>query len=218
VDHVDLEAPLEERLQPGFVAAGVEQVGDDHDHAGPRGPRRVGGERRVQVGGAAAFEAAEEREERGDPAAPADRRPALGEPLAQDPDADALEAREADEAERRRDPGRPLQLGRCAPVHRGRGVDEEVQTEILVVDEELHVQPVAAGEDVPVDVAQVVADAVGPVVAELDAAARTPAAAVARGPAAHRPPADEREPLELREELRGQELAGGRRVNAHSAT
>jgi hypothetical protein len=44
-----------------------------------------------------------------------------------------------------------------------------MQAEILLVDEELHVQPVEAAIDVPVDVAEVVAHPVGAVVAELDA-------------------------------------------------
>src|SRR5881398_1573376 len=96
-------------------------------------------------------------------------RPALGHALAQHAHSHALHADQANEAERGREPRAVLELRRRAEVHRRRGVQEEVQAQVLLVHEELDVEPVEAPVDVPVDVAEVVTYPVGAVVAELDA-------------------------------------------------
>ena len=80
------------------------------------------------------------------------------------------------------------ELGGRAEVHRGRGVHEQVQAEILLVHEELDVQAVEATVDVPVDVAEVVAVPVGAVVGELHAVAAARAASLALDAAPERPP------------------------------
>jgi hypothetical protein len=108
---------------------------------------------------------------------------------------------EADEAERGRRPHRVLELGRRTEPHRCRRIDEQVQTQILLVDEELDVEAVEAAVDVPVDVAQVIAVTVGAIVGELHGVPAPGAAALALDAAAERAARQERQPLELRQEL-----------------
>jgi hypothetical protein len=81
-----------------------------------------------------------------------------------------------------------------------------VNAEVLLVDEELHVEAIGAAVDVPVHVAEVVTDAVGAVVRELDALTLAGAAPLALDPSPERPAGGEREPLELRQELGGEEV------------
>ena len=59
-----------------------------------------------------------------------------------------------------------------------------MEAKILLVDEELEVEPIEAPVNVPVDVAQVVADPVLPVVGELDAHALARTLALAARPPA----------------------------------
>ena len=76
-----------------------------------------------------------------------------------------------------------------------------MDAQILLVDEELDVQAIGPPVDVPVDVAEVVADPVGAVVRELDALSLARATALALHAAAERPTRRDREPLQLRQEL-----------------
>ena len=95
-----------------------------------------------------------------------------------------------------------------------------MQTEVLFVDEELHVQTVEAGVRVPVDVPQIIADTVRAIVAELDGVPAPRALALTLDAAAEDPPGREREPLELREELGCEErgaLAGPHGYRSSSA-
>src|SRR5690606_34271461 len=62
-------------------------------------------------------------------------------------------------------------LARLARVRAGRAVEDEVERQVLLLEEELHEERIEAPEDVPVDVAQVIAHDVRPVVGELDALA-----------------------------------------------
>ena len=63
--------------------------------------------------------------------------------------------------------------------HRGRGVDEQRDGDVLLLDEQLDEQPLEPRVDVPVELAQVVAEAVVAVVGELDRLATLDAATAA---------------------------------------
>src|ERR1700730_4026142 len=106
---------------------------------------------------------------------------------------------------------RVAELAGLTEAHRRRAVEEEVQAQILLVHEELQIEAVEAAVDVPVDVAEVVPGAIGPVVGELDAHPRAETRALAGGATPKGPAREEREPLELEEELgREQVLTAGR--------
>ena len=205
VDHVHLEPALEQRPHTVLEAEGIHQVRDEHGDPGLARPHRVVSQAVVEARAAARPDSGQEIDEGRELAASPRRRPALAQPVAQDGDPDTLEVDEAHEAERGRQAHGVGELRRAPEVHRARGVDEEMQAEILLVDEELDVQAVEAAEHVPVDVAQVVADAVRAVVAELDAVPLARAAALATAPPAKGPAGGQGETLELREEVRGEE-------------
>src|SRR5439155_25610529 len=105
--------------------------------------------------------------QRDDLIAPACGRPAFRRPIAQDTDTHALVANQTHEAQGGGHAQRVVELGRRAELHRGGRVGEHVQAKVFFVDEELDVQTIEPTVDVPVDVSQVVADAVGPIVGEL---------------------------------------------------
>ncbi len=93
----------------------------------------------------------------------------LAEPLAERLDPHAVGPHQADEAERRRQLLRVVELRRLAKVHRPAGVDEHVEVQILLFEEELHDQLVEPGVEIPIDRPQVVAGDVGAEIGELDA-------------------------------------------------
>ncbi len=78
--------------------------------------------------------------------------------------------------------------------------------EVLVLSEELDEEAVEAGEDVPVDMAEVVARRVLAVVVELDRLAATLGTALARELAGEDLPAEHVEPVEPSGELGGEEV------------
>src|SRR5437879_3438087 len=123
--------------------------------------------------------------------------PAFRHPIAHHGDPYPLEVGEADEAQSRGQPRRVAELGRLAEAHGGRGVEEEVQVQILLVHEELEIEPVEAAVDVPVDVAEVVARPVCAVVCELDAHPLARALALAARASPECLPGDEGQALEL---------------------
>ena len=135
-----------------------------------------------------------------DPARAAHRRPPPRDPAGQRADRDPVLAGEPDVAERR---GRPLgeqQLRRSARGHRRRGVDEQGDGDVLLLDEQLDEQALEPGVDVPVELAQVVAEGVVAVVGELDRLAALDAPATALEPAADRRAHQHQQPLELAQE------------------
>jgi hypothetical protein len=83
-----------------------------------------------------------------------------------------------------------------------------MEIEILLVHEELQVEPVESAVDVPVDIAEVVTRAVRTIVRELHAHALVWALALAAGPSAKGAPRNEGQALELGQELRGQKVLG----------
>src|SRR5262245_51797555 len=93
-----------------------------------------------------------------------------------------------------------------------------MQTEVFLVDEELDVQPIEPAEHVPVHVAQVVADAVRAVVAELHAVPLARAATLTAAAPPERPPRGERHPLELGEEVRAEEGLARGRADGHRSS
>ena len=141
-------------------AAGIEQVGEQDDDAlavelcgGVTGRRdevrrAVGGLDRRQVG-----------QQPEHPPGAAHRGPPPGHPTGQGADGDPILAGEPDVPERS---GRPLgeqQLGRPSGGHRRRGVDQQGDRDVLLLDEQLDEQAFEPGVDVPVELAQVVAQA-----------------------------------------------------------
>src|SRR5262249_29059619 len=83
--------------------------------------------------------------------------------------------------------------------------------QVFLVDEELDVQPVQPTVDVPVDVAEVVAHAVGAIVAELDAVPTAQAAPLALHAAAKYAAREQRQALELRQKPRREDRLACRR-------
>ena len=108
--------------------------------------------------------------------------------------------REPDVAERRRRALGEQQLGRVPGRHRRRGVDEERDRDVLLLDEELDEQLLEPGVDVPVELAQVVAEGVVAVVGELDRLAALDAPPAALEPAADRRAHQQQQALELAQE------------------
>ena len=88
---------------------------------------------------------------------------------------DAIQMREADVAQRGRNPARLVELGRLG--HRSRRVDEQIDRQVLLLVEQTQEQPVQTLIGLPVDVPEVVARRVLPVIGELE-----PAATLAREP------------------------------------
>ncbi len=184
-----------------LVGRRIEQVGDeDHDaapvelRAGMPGGghdvgRSVGGLDRRQVG-----------EQPEDASRAAHRRPSPGDPPGQGADRDPVLAGKPDVAERRRRPLREQQLGRVPGRHRRRGIDEQRDRDVLFLDEELHEQPLETGVDVPVELAQVVAEGVVAIVREFDRLAALDAATPALEPATHRRAHQQQQALELAQE------------------
>jgi len=190
-----------------------------HDQAGLAGAHGVVRQPLVQPGGPGGLDVAEEVHHGQDLRAPARRRPALGHPLAQDPHADPLVVGQPDEAERGGHPHRVVELGRLAEAHRGRRVHQQVQAEVFLVHEQLDVEPLESTVDIPVDVAQVVAVAVGTVIGELHAVAATRTAPLALDAAAERAPRQQGQAFQLSKELRGEQArAGGRRHCAYRSS
>ena len=89
-----------------------------------------------------------------------------------------------------------------------------MQAQILLVHEELHVQAIKAAEDVPVDVAEVVTDAIRAVIGELDALTLAWAAPLALHAPSKGAARRQREPLELGQELGRERNGPGRRRHA----
>ena len=84
--------------------------------------------------------------------------------------------------------------------HRRRRVDEQRDGDVLLLDEQLDEEPLESGVDVPVELAQVVAERVFAVIGELDRLATLDAPAAALEPAADRRAHDQQQPLELAQE------------------
>src|SRR5262249_23897578 len=108
-----------------------------------------------------------------------------------------------------REAARVQQLRGFPELHGRGGIDQQVQTEVLLVHKELRIQAVEAPVNVPIDVADVVPDAVGPVVGELDARTLARALALALDAPAEGSTRDQREALELGEKVRRQQLVPG---------
>ena len=206
-----VESALEEGAHPALVARGVEQVREDDGEATLPGARRVVRQPLVQTRAAARLHPAQEVQEVRHLITPARRRPALGHSIAERAHADPLEIHEPHEAERGGDASRGIELGGRAEIHGRRGVDDQMKAQILLVDEELDVQPIEATVDVPVDVAEVVADAVRAIVAELDAVPPAQAPPLAFHAPAKDAAREQREALELRQKLRREERLARRR-------
>ena len=188
-------------LADDLVGGRVEQVRDEDDDAatvelrggvpggGDEVGRAVGGLDRGQVG-----------QEPEDATRSAHRRPPPGDPPGQRADRDPVLAREPDVAERRRRALGEQQLRRVARRHRRRRVDEQRDGDVLFLDEELDEQLLEPGVDVPVELAQVVAEGVVAVVGELDRLAALDAPAAALEPAADRRPHQQQQAFELAQE------------------
>ena len=111
-----------------------------------------------------------------------------------------------------------------AAGHRRAGVDEEGDGEVLLLDEQLDEQPLEPGVDVPVELAQVVAEGVVAVVGELHGLAPLDAPAAALEAAPDGRADEQQEALELAQEPlveHGRVELGGRktwRVGRRSGT
>ena len=94
--------------------------------------------------------------------------------------ADAVQARDADEGERGSDATGELEFVRLPESHRTARVDQHMQGQLRLGTKQTHEQLPHPAVNVPVHVPQVVAGAVVPVVGELDAEAFSAAGSPAR--------------------------------------
>src|SRR5262245_19029060 len=206
MNEVNVEPALEQRPQSGFISFRIEEVGEDDRDSRLAPAGRIVREPCIETGPAAGLHAGEERGQRHELIATAHRSPPFGYVLAQDSHPDALEVHQPDEPEGGGQAHCVLELGRSSKAH-GRGaVHQEVQAQILLVHEQLDVQAIRAGVDIPVDVPQIVADAVGPVVGELDALTLARAPALALHMTAEDAAGGQGQALELRQEIGTEEL------------
>ena len=188
-------------LADDLVGSRVEQVRDQDDDAASVELRAGMTSRRDDVGGAVGrLDRRQVGQQPEDAPRAAHRRPSPRDPAGQRADRDAILAGEPDVAERRRRPLREQELGRGAAGHRGRGIDEQRDRDVLFLDEELDEQLLEAGVDVPVELAQVVAERVVAVVGELDRLAALDAPAAALEPAADGRAHQQEQALELAQE------------------
>ena len=188
---------LERTLAPGRV----EKVRDDNRQTAtplsllkladgtPQVRAAVGGERRRATRARAAIDG---RALSGDD---------LGaQPIGERQQRHAIEVGRPDVAERGGDPERLIEL--AVTRHRPAGVDEQIDAEILVLVEQAQHQSVESLVRLPVDVPDVVALGIRPVVGELDAASAMPALALAAAGAGEGPRRHEPQPLQRLQEAR----------------
>src|SRR5215831_11535246 len=177
---------FEKGLETALVALRIEQIGDEHGHPRLTRAQRVGGQSVVERGRPICAEPRRELEQREEVPAPARRAPAFRHAVAHHGHPHALQAGQPDEAEGGGKARGVAQLGRLAESHGPGAIEKEVEVEILLVHEELQVEPVEPAVDVPVDVAEVVTRAVRTIVRELHAHALVWALGLAarRGPGA----------------------------------
>ena len=151
--------PVAGEVAEGAVGARVEEVGDEDEDAAPatwaRAWRQAATRSVTPSAGWIADSSARRRNARPEPRSAARRRPVRP---ASEAEHHPVLGREGDVAERGRGPLGEDELVRRAVGHRGRPVDEERDREVLLLDEELHEQLLEAGVDVPVELAQVVAE------------------------------------------------------------
>ena len=176
MDDVDVEPALQQRAEPGLIARGIEEIREDDGDPRLAASRRVVCQSPVETRPPAGMHGGEEAGQGHELVAATHGGPPFGRLLAQNPHADAFQVDQADEAQRGGQSGPVIELGRATEAHGGRGVEQQVQAQILLVHEELDVQAVGAAVDVPVDVAQIVPHPVGAIVGKLHALAlaRTP--------------------------------------------
>ena len=150
----------------------VEQVAEQDDDAPAvelgRGVPGRGRRGRSALGGLDGRQVGQQPEDAAEPRSEARRRAVRR----QRGDRDPILAREPDVAEGSRGSLGEQELRRASRRHRRRRVDEQRDGDVLLLDEELDEQPLEAGVDVPVELAQVVAERVVAVVGELDATGR----------------------------------------------
>ena len=92
---------------------------------------------------------------------------------------DAIQVGKPDVGQRGGELERQVQLGRRAEPHRGAGVDQQIDRQILVLFVAAQREPPQAPVEVPVEVSEIVAGGVVAVIGELEARAQAPAAAPA---------------------------------------
>src|SRR5690606_33268064 len=101
------------------------------------------------------------------------------------------------------------QLGRRAKPHRGAGVDEGIEVQILFLEKQLEKQPVQPSVQVPIDKPQVIADDIVAKVSEFDALALALAAPFALHAAAEHFARDQLHALQPAEQFWRQQLLNG---------
>ena len=105
-------------LQPDVRAVGIEEVGNDHRQPDLPRPRREFLARRAQIGRPAGFHLLELLEHAEDASLAASRRRLVHQAAREGQDRQAIEVRETDVAQRRREPPRQVELRRLR--HRAR--------------------------------------------------------------------------------------------------
>ena len=157
--------------------------------------------RRDDVGGAVGrFDRRQVGKQPEDTARAAHRRSTPRDPAGQGADRDAILAGQPDVAQGRRRPLGEQELGGRTRGHRRGGIDEQRDRDVLFLDEELDEQLLQTGIDVPVELAEVVAERVVAVVGELDRLAALDAPAAALEAAPDRRAHQQEQPLELAQE------------------
>ncbi len=116
-------------------------------------------------------------------------------------DRHAVEVGECDIGQRRGHLAGIVELDRIAEGHAPRAVEQDVDVQVFLFLEPLEQELVVPGEDVPVEVAEVVARGVLAVVGELDAAAELHRPPLGQQLAPEHPARDQREVFELLQEI-----------------
>ena len=201
VDDERLEGGITKDVDALFEPLGVEEIANQDGDAAALvlGDERL--QRVTQIGSPGRLQPAEKLEHFEDALFAPRRVHRRGDALAHRRDRDAIEVREGDVRERGGDLLRIAELLAVAEPHRGRGVDDDVDREVLFFLEEAHCELVEALIEVPIEVPEVVSFGVVAVIDELDATAallRLPLGLRAPGEDALR---DDREVFELALEL-----------------
>ena len=197
-----------ELFERGAPAAGIEQIADDHDEAGVGKQLGKGMNRAAQIGFARAGQLGKKIKHAEDLLAPAPQGQRLVQERRERRAADSVEIFQTDIAQRRRDLLGVVELRRVAFGHGAAGVDQQIDIHLLFGGEDFHQQAIEPPVNVPIDVAQIVAVLVAPVVGKFQAKAFARRRMLALGAGPAEPLGDQVEPFELAQEIAVEESFG----------
>ncbi len=164
VDREHVVAERSKDFQTPVDSLGVQEVGEDYRQPLEAGPRGELLDRSSQIRRAGRLHLLEKLEHLENPSLAAAWRRLSAQARAERQDRQSIEMCETDVAERRREPARHVELRRFC--HRAAGVDHQVDRKVPLLVEQPQQQPVEALVGLPVDVAEIVAGGIRPMVGE----------------------------------------------------